>query len=91
VKPGNLTYPMNFVRVPSPSRPEKGGQAYLWWICIRTLLLFAVALLPFVAGGVMLFMGMRERTISSRQAQPAEVTEMADAESTEVADASADE
>ena len=76
---------MNFARVPSPSRTEKGSQAYLWWICIRMLLLFAVALLPFVAVGVAVLSGLREKAITSRQAQPAEVTGVADAEVAEVA------
>jgi hypothetical protein len=79
---------MNVARVPSPTRPEKGSQGYLLWICIRMLLLFAVALLPFAAGGVMLFMGLREKTVTSQEAQPGEATEIADVQVEEVADAS---
>jgi len=52
---------MNVPRVPSPSRPEEKSQAYLWWICIRTLLLFIIALLPFLAVGIALLLGLRER------------------------------
>jgi hypothetical protein len=78
---------MKVARVPSPPRNEKGSQAYLWWICIRMLLLFAVALLPFVAVGVAVLKGLNEKTATSRKAPPAEVTGMADIEADEVADA----
>jgi hypothetical protein len=78
---------MKVARVPSPSRTEKGSQAYLWWICIRMLLLFAVALLPFVAVGVAVIRGLDDKTTNSRESPPAEAPEMADIEADEVAEA----
>ena len=59
---------MNLARVSSPPRPANEGQAHLWWMCIRMLWLFALALLPMVAGGVLWLRGLHEKA-SAREAE----------------------
>ncbi|MEK7951535.1 hypothetical protein [Luteolibacter soli] len=54
---------MNLARVSSPPRPANGSQAHLLWICIRMALIFALALLPLIAVGVILLRGMSERAM----------------------------
>jgi len=68
---------MNVAQVPSV--PRKGGQAHLCWICIRLLLIFALALLPIIAAAVALFMALREQPMTGQQAAAGE-------EETEVAE-----
>ena len=63
---------MNLARVSSPPpRPANGGPAYLWWICIRMVLIFALAMLPVAAGGIFLLKGLHEKAMSVREAEGA--------------------
>jgi hypothetical protein len=61
---------MNPARVSSPPRPANEDPAHLWWICIRVLLLFALALLPVAAGGILLLKGLHERATTGQEAPP---------------------
>lgn len=65
---------MNLARVSSPPRPANEGQAHLWWICIRMLLIFALALLPMVAGGVLFLKGLHEKANAREAERPAAIS-----------------
>ena len=61
---------MNLARVSSPPRPANEDPAHLWWICIRVLLLFALAVLPVVGGGILLLKGLHERATNGQEEAP---------------------
>lgn len=58
-----------------PSEPPEKGQAYLCWLCIRMLVIFALALLPLIAIAVALLMGLREKPGTAGSPEPAEVAQ----------------
>lgn len=60
---------------PSSPSPVNGGQAALWWICIRMLLLFTLAFLPVVGAGIFYFIGLREKAMAEKEVERCEITE----------------
>ena len=59
-----------------PSPPPEKDQAYLCWLCLRMLIIFAIALLPLIAIVVALLIGLREKPGTGGNPEPDQVAEV---------------